>query len=118
VVRSTPDIHRQPEVTEDGTHHAAAQYCNLKLNANLLCSDICNIGPKEFVQELEASFDSNFDSVALMEEEGEAAELAGDRTATDKAAEAESHVDLDDIMESNTIAEEVAQQRLDMFLLD
>jgi hypothetical protein len=66
------------------------------------------------MEELEASFDS----VALMEEEGEADELAGDRTATDKAAEAESHVDLDDIMASNTTAEEVAQQLLNMVLLD
>jgi hypothetical protein len=93
------------------------QLLNLKLNAKLLCGEISIIEPKEFVQELEASFDSILETVALMEEEEAGAQLAADRSAADKAAEAGSHVDLDD-MENNNIVEEVAQQPLDMFLLD
>jgi hypothetical protein len=92
------------------------QLLNLKLNAKLLCGEISIIGPKVFVQELEASFDSILETVALMEEEEAAAQLAADRSAANKAAEA-CHVDLD-YMENNNIAEEVAQQPLDMFLLD
>jgi hypothetical protein len=87
------------------------QLLNLKLNAKLLCGEMSSIGPNVFVQELEASFDSIFEAVALMEEEEAAMQLA------DKAADAGSHVDLDD-MEGYNISEAEAQQPLDMFLLD
>jgi hypothetical protein len=50
-----------------------------------------------------------------MEEEEAAAQLAADRNAADKGAAAGSHVDLDD-MEDSDIAEEVEQQPLDMFV--
>jgi hypothetical protein len=69
------------------------------------------------VQELEASFDSIFETMALMEEEEAAVHLAEHRSAADKAADAGSQVDLDD-MEDNDIDETAAQQPLDMFLLD
>jgi hypothetical protein len=56
------------------------------LDANLLRGEISSIRPKEFVQELEASLDSIFETVALMEVE----EAGADRIA----AEAGTHVHL------------------------
>jgi hypothetical protein len=56
------------------------------LDANLLCGEISSIRPKEFVQELEASLDSIFETVARMEVEGADADRI--------AAEAGTHVHL------------------------
>jgi hypothetical protein len=75
------------------------------------------MGHKGFVQELEASCDSIFEAVALMEEEEAAAQLAADCSAADNGSAACSHVHLDD-MDDNDVAEEVAQPPLHMFLLD
>jgi hypothetical protein len=88
VVSSMPDIHRQSEVTEDGTHHAAAQ-----------SQDQCQ-GTERW--------DSIFETVVLMEEEEVAAQLAADSSAADKGAAAGSHVDLHD-MEDSDITEKVEQ---------
>jgi hypothetical protein len=52
------------------------------------------------VQDLEASFDRSFETLALLEEE----EANVDRSTADKAAKAGSHVDLDDI-ENHTVSE-------------
>jgi hypothetical protein len=50
----------------------------LNLNAKLLRDDTGSIGLKEFVQELETSFDSTL-NVTLMEEERAAAQLPANR---------------------------------------
>jgi hypothetical protein len=115
---TAPKAAKQAQLTIHGGRTARImQLLNLKLNAKLLCGEISNIEPNVFVQEMEASFDSTFETVALMEEEEAAVQLAAHRSAADKAADAGSQADLDD-MEDNDIAEAVAQQPLDMVLLD
>jgi hypothetical protein len=115
---TAPKAAKQAQLTIHGSRTARImRLLNLKLNAKLLCGEISSIGPTVFVQELEASLDSIFETVALMEEEEAAVQLAAHRSAADHAADAGSLVDLDD-MEDNNIAKAVAQQPLGMFLLD
>ena len=92
------------------------QLLNVKLNAKLLRGDINSIGPNEFLYELEASFDSIFETVALMEEEEAAAALAKERAHGTSAAG--SNADLEDIEDvwHDDVAD--APQPLDMFSMD
>ena len=115
MVRSTTDIHRQPPLVAQQAHDIM-QLLNVKLNSKLLRGDISSIGPTEFLDELEASFDSIFETVALMEEEEAAAALAKERAHGTPAAG--SNADLEDTEDERHDDVADALQPLDMFSMD